>query len=221
MWDDGRHGRKGHESCWERTFLVDLPITYGDLNHRHGDLNHSGVTACRRVDFLFFSVAVWFPDLHEPLSKIWKPFNRSIYPPVIKHGLLENGPLKSVMFLSMNLHSVRGFSNIFQLAIFETRGFHFFPDLRTNPKIFQIQRSWKPLWRNGGQAGFRDGVSIINHPFRANSIYENLHTDGWFIMEKTHPKNGWSFWGTPYDSGNPHMGFGIVKKLDLFLSNPK
>ena len=31
-------------------------------------------------------------------------------PPVIKHGLLEDGSFVKVVFLAMNLHSVRGFS---------------------------------------------------------------------------------------------------------------
>ena len=33
------------------------------------------------------------------------------YPLVIKHGLLENGPLKSVIFLYSNPHSLQGFSS--------------------------------------------------------------------------------------------------------------
>ena len=34
-----------------------------------------------------------------------------IYTPVIQHGLLENGPLKSVIFLARNLHIHSGFSS--------------------------------------------------------------------------------------------------------------
>ena len=34
-----------------------------------------------------------------------------MYPPVIKHGVLEHGPFIKVIFLARNLHSVRGFSS--------------------------------------------------------------------------------------------------------------
>ena len=39
-----------------------------------------------------------------------------IDPPVTKHGLLENGPQKSMIFLAINLHCHSG---IFQLAKFD------------------------------------------------------------------------------------------------------
>ena len=38
-------------------------------------------------------------------------YQKKTYPPVIKHGVLENGPFSSVMFLARNLHLVRGFSS--------------------------------------------------------------------------------------------------------------
>ena len=34
-----------------------------------------------------------------------------IYPPVMQHGLMENGPLKSVIFLARKLHIHSGFSS--------------------------------------------------------------------------------------------------------------
>ena len=53
-----------------------------------------------------------------PMETItWIVLDGIVYPPAIKHGVPENGPKKSVIFLASNLHLVRGlagFSNIFQ-----------------------------------------------------------------------------------------------------------
>ena len=64
-----------------------------------------------------------------------------IYHPVIKHGLLENGPLKSVLFLTRNLHSqlVRGFSSH---VADETKGYKHFLKAHGDPGIFESTSSW-------------------------------------------------------------------------------
>ena len=42
---------------------------------------------------------------------VYDGISTNIYPLVIKHDVLENGPLKKVIFLARNLHLLWGFSS--------------------------------------------------------------------------------------------------------------
>ena len=81
-------------------------------------------------------------------------FNRKIiihiYPPVIKHGWLENGPFISD-FPGYNLHSVRGFSNQHQPAMFaESCGYFESSEMASVYLIQSCRRETYPFAKHAG-----------------------------------------------------------------------
>ena len=76
----------------------------------------ASMALCRSRSISSLSDAYW---AWRKLERFFSPWNlRFWYPPVIKHGLLENGPFISDFLLNPPLSS-----GIFQLALDDTRGY--------------------------------------------------------------------------------------------------